>query len=285
MKTKTLWTALVLSVAPAFTAAAADGPDRWQLGTASSLSTGNYGSLTSTKVVHTPFMIRRLFADGDLTLIVPMTCVDGNGDVTVVDGRPARTEQNGTGRTTSTDATTGRTTVSTTRTASANVPQTVCGVGDLVVRGRYYLLDEAAWFPTVALRAHVKLPTASVTRGLGTGRSDEGVGVETTKTIGQGLAVMLDAGFTFVGEPSDVTYNNAWWYAVGLGRDLTPHVNVSAFYEHDRAIVTGFEDARDVLAAVSVKGPNGWRFQGSALFGLSSGAPARGMALGASRRF
>ena len=68
-------------------------------------------------------------------------------------------------------------------------------------------------------------------------------------------------------------------------RDLTPRVNLSAFYEHDRAIVTGFEDARDMLAAVSITAPNGWRFQGSALFGLSSGAPARGIALGASRRF
>ena len=53
-----------------------------------------------------------------------------------------------------------------------------CGIGDIIVRGRYYLLDERGWLPTIAVRAHVKAPTASAERGLGTGRPDEGVGVE-----------------------------------------------------------------------------------------------------------
>ena len=45
-----------------------------------------------------------------------------------------------------------------------NHSMTACGLGDIVVRGRYYLLDERGWVPTIALRAHVKAPTADAER-------------------------------------------------------------------------------------------------------------------------
>ena len=68
------------------------------------------------------------------------------------------------------------------------------------MRGRYYVLDERAWYPTIALRAHVKVPTASEEKGLGTGRADEGVGVEVSRTIGRGLMAMVDGGYTVIGD-------------------------------------------------------------------------------------
>ena len=158
-------------------------------------------------------------------------------------------------------------------------------MGDVVVRGRYYLLDERRWLPTIALRAHVKAPTASAERGLGTGRPDEGVGLEISRTIAGGTLAMVDGGYTVIGKPDGVVYNNNWWYDVGIGQDVRKVVNVSVFFEEYRAIVPGLANPRDVLAAVSVTGASGWRFQVAGEFGLSDGAPDHAVTFGTSKRF
>jgi hypothetical protein len=62
-------------------------------------------------------------------------------------------------------------------------------------------------------------------------------------------------------------------------------VNLSVFVEEYRAIVPGLENARDVLALVTIKGASGWRIQLGGELGLSSGAPDHSFVLGASRRF
>jgi hypothetical protein len=233
----------------------------------------------SHDVLHTPITARRLFDDGDLTLVFPFTCISGDGGVTVVDGSPVRNERSGT----SSPSRDGNI-----RPGTETITQedTRCGIGDVVVRGRYYLLDERGWLPTIAVRGHVKAPTASAARGLGTGRPDEGVGIEVSRTIGGGLLAMVDGGYTIIGKPADVDYNNNWWYDVGVGRDLANGLlNLSIFFAEDRAIVSGLANARDILTAVTVRGPSGWRVQVSGQVGLSDGAPARGVTLGASRRF
>ena len=161
-----------------------------------------------------------------------------------------------------------------------------CGMGDIVVRGRYYLLDERGWAPTIAVRAHIKAPTASAQRGLGTGRSDEGVGLEVSRTFAGGTIAMVDSGYTVIGKRAGVDFNNNWWYDIGIGQDVAKGVvNLSVFFEESRAIVPGLANAREVLAAVSLRGASGWRVQVSGGFGLSDGAPDHGVTFGASRRF
>jgi hypothetical protein len=272
--------------------------EQWQVGSAPSFTSGTYGTDSRTDVFYTPFTARRLFTDGDLTLVFPITCLRGNGAVTIVDGTPmpadaSRTSAKASGTTTRTVATndsaarTGASGTATTATVSdtAGPPSTICGSGDIGVRGRYYVLDEREWWPTVALRAHLKIPTAAPGKGLGTGRPDEGVGVEVSRMLGGGFMAMFDAGYTIIGKPTGVEYRNGWWYDVGIGQDLANGaVNVSVFFEEYSTIVPGLENARDILAAVTVKGAL-WRLQVSGGFGFSDGAPDHGFMLGASRRF
>ena len=97
---------------------------------------------------------------------------------------------------------------------------------------------------------------------------------------------MVDGGYTVIGKPAGVDFNNNWWYDVGIGQNLAKGaVNLSVFFEEYRTIVPGFANARDILAAVSLTGPSGWRVQVSGQFGLSDGAPDHGVTFGASRRF
>ena len=258
--------------------------EQWQVGTAPSFSSGRYGTATRTDVFYTPITARRLFDDGDLTFVIPMTCIRGNGGVIIVNGMPVRQERIDGTTGTRTGTTDGARTGTTTATPAAP-PTTACGLGDIIVRGRYYVLDEASWFPTIALRAHVKAPTASVERGLGTGRPDEGVGVEVSRTIGRGLMAMVDGGYTLIGDQPGFDLDNTWWYDFGLGQNLAKDiVNLSVFVEEYRALVSGLENSRELVAAVSLKSASGWRVQASASVGLSDGAPDRGFTLGASRR-
>ena len=273
-----LWVTLLLFPLNAY----AQG-EQWQVGTAPSFSSGRYGTDTRTDVFYTPFTARRLFDDGDLTFVIPMTCIRGNGGVIVVNGMPVRQERLDAAQT---EMRTGTTDTTRTGATAAAMPTTACGLGDIIVRGRYYVLDERAWYPTVALRAHVKVPTASEENGLGTGRADEGVGVEVSRTIGRGLMAMVDGGYTVMGDRPGLDLNNTWWYDVGLGQNLAKDVvNVSVFVEEYRALVSGLENSRELVAAVSVKSASGWRLQISGSKGLSDGAPDRGFTLGASRRF
>jgi hypothetical protein len=282
----------MLTIAPPAVHAA---EDQWQVGTAPSFSSGRYGTDARTNVLHTPITARRLFDAGDVTFVVPVTCISGNGDVTVVNGSPVRQQRAG-GETSrgsaatqpASDARTGRTgSAAPTASAEPLAPVTRnCGFGDVVVRGRYFVVDQRGWMPTIAVRAHVKSPTASAERGLGTGRFDEGAGLEITRTFGQGVMAMADAGYTVMGEPAGFDFNNVWWYDVGIGKDLLNEaVNLSVFFEESRAIVPGLAVARDILAAVSVKGSGGWRLQVSGQIGLSDGAPDHGISIGTSRRF
>ncbi len=277
----------------------ADDPT-WQVGTAPTFSTGTYGTDTRTNIVYVPATVRRLFENGDVTLVAPFLCISGNGSVTNLGGIPIRKEQSGNSGSSSTTSSSSGSGSSSSSGGSGRgrgsddlspgtgaLPGTVttCGVGDLVLRGRYYVLDEHDWMPTVAIRGHVKIPTADADRGLGTGRFDEGVGVELTKTLRPGWMALLDGGYTFIGNPSGVDFNNQWWYDIGLGHDVTKAMNLSVFYEEYRSIVPGLPNPRDLLVSLSIKGEQGWRYQVSPLVGLSSGAPDFALTVGVSRRF
>ena len=255
--------------------AAARAADEWQVGTAPSFSSGRYGTDSRTEVLHTPITARRLFKDADLTLVFPVTCIWGrrrrdrrqrharadraarsrrDHDAYDADSRRALRQHVATRRTTP-SRTTADVVAPTVDTSVVRTTVSACGMGDIVVRGRYYVVDERAWMPTVAIRAHVKAPTADAERGLGTGRPDEGVGLEISRTFGRGFMAMVDGGYTVIGQPTGVEYNNNWWYDVGFGQNLgSDAVNLSVFFSEYRAIVPGLANARDMLVALNVKG-------------------------------
>jgi hypothetical protein len=270
-----IWITLIVLVAPAL-ARAAD--EEWQVGSTPSFSSGRYGTDTRTEVLQTPITARRLFSRGDVTVVLPLLCVWGSGNVTVVNGIPVRQER------LANAGTSLRGTATVTPVSTRN-----CGLGDVVVRGRYYLVDERGWLPTIAIRGHVKTPTADAAQGLGTGEPDEGAGLEVSRTFQSGTTAMVDGGYTAIGQPAGAIYNNNWWYDIGLAQDIgfraKPMVNVGIFYEEYRAIVPGLENARDVLATLSLKGAKGWRVQLAGELGLSSSAPDHSFTIGAGRRF
>lgn len=272
---------LVVALVSPMVSDAADQPSDqkvqdWQVGFSPTYMSGNYGTSSTTSITYLPLSIRRLYDNGDLTFTVPYICITGDGAVTVLNGVPNRVSKSGT----STGGGKSKKPGNVEPTSSTD-----CGIGDLVFRGRYYLVDEHGPVPTVAVTGRVKIPTADADRGLGTGRFDESFGVEMSKTLIGKWIGFVDFGYTFIGDPQDVNLRNQWYYDFGAGYNVTNKLLLSMYYEEYRALVEGLSNPRDLLFALNYKATSALRFNASILVGLSSGAPDYGLTGGVSWRF
>ncbi len=269
---------------------AKDTIENWQIGFTPYYSSGDYGTASTTTITYLPLSIRRLFDNGDITLVIPYISITGSGAVTVLSGVPNRTSGSGaTGSGSSGGGGQGQGqgkgkkpgTVSPTDPTES----TDSGLGDIILRGRYYLLDERGPFPTLALTGRIKFPTADADRGLGTGKFDEGLGLEVTKKLIGNWIGFLDLGYTFIGDPPTANLRNQWNYDLGLGYYFTKDFLGSFYYEEWRALVEGLSNPRDLLFAMNYKATSILRFNASLLVGLSDGAPDYGLTGGLSFRF
>jgi len=248
-----------------------DGMEKWQIGLSATYMSGNYGTDVRTNTLYVPLSIRRLFQDGDITLIIPYVRITSNGSVTFVNGVPVRIQ------------TTGATTTRTTHE----------GLGDIILQGRYYILNEREYLPATAVIAHVKFPTADDSKGLGTGDWDEGIGLELSKRFGENWVGFLDGGYSVignpekvVGRPAGVPLKNQWWnYDIGLGYYLTRALLASVFYEEWRTLVPGTVNPRDILFSLMYKATQTVRFNVAFEKGISNDAPDYGITGGVSFRF
>ena len=255
----------------------------WQVGFSPTYSSGDYGTASTTNITYLPLAIRRLFDNGDITFTMPYICVHGDGAVTVLSGVPNRVSKSDSSSTTSSSSTgKGK------NKQPGNVEPTSstdCGIGDLILRGRYYLVDEVGWVPTIAVTGRIKFPTADSDRGLGTGRFDESFGVEVTKKLVGSWLGFVDFGYTLIGDPPDVNLRNQWYYDLGVGYNVTKKLLVSMYYEEYRALIEDLSNPRDLLFALNYKATSSLRFNASFLVGLSDGAPDYMLTGGISWRF
>lgn len=258
-------------------------PPQWRVSATVNYSSGSYGADSRTNILYAPMTVRRIFRDGDVSLTIPFVSISGTGAVRLVGGVPTRTSS----------------TPASPVTAPAGGPgngkspggsplsssTTDSGLGDIILRGRYYLIEESTRMPLVALTGRVKLPTADADRGLGTGEFDEGAGVELTKSLTDRWLTYLSAGYNIIGDAPGTNFNNQWWYDIGVGYDVTDNLHMSVFYEEYRALVNTVNNARDLLALTSYVVNDTVHLTGSLLVGLSNGAPNYGLGGGVRFRF
>ena len=293
------------------------GPDKkpaqtWQVSLTPTYTSGNYGTTSRTDFLYVPFSVRRLFRDGDVTLIVPYVQVTSDGKVVLVSGTPNRVDNRGRGSSGSGGSGSGGSgsggsgsggsgsggsgsgsgsgsggsdddSELTGQTAGSRA--TRGGLGDIVLKGRYFLVGERDWIPTIAVTGRIKFGTASASQGLGTGKTDEGAGLEFSKSLTDDLLAFVDTGYTIIGRAEGLNLRNQWNYDLGLGYYVTNALLVSVYYEEYRSIVSGLQNPRDLLVAMNLKSSDSLRFNASTQIGLSNGAPDYGITAGLSLRF
>jgi hypothetical protein len=74
------------------------------------------------------------------------------------------------------------------------------GLGDTELKLKYRLLDEKDRIPAFAISGKLKIPTASKSKGLGTGKADFGITSIATKSLSKRVVLHLNLGYTFIGE-------------------------------------------------------------------------------------
>lgn len=255
---------------------------QWRVSATVNYSSGSYGTDSRTNILYAPMTVRRMFRDGDVSLTVPFVMISGTGAVRLVGGVPTRT---GSATASSVGALAAGSGGKGPGASPLSSSTTDGGLGDIILRGRYYLIEESTIMPLVALTGRVKLPTADAESGLGTGEFDEGAGVELTKTLTDRWLAYLDGGYNIIGEAPGTSFNNQWWYDVGIGYDVTDNLHMSVFYEEYRALVNTVNNARDLLALTNYMVSDTVHLTGSLLVGLSNGAPNYGFGCGIRFRF
>jgi len=256
---------------------------QWRVITTVNFSSGTYGTDSTTNILYAPMTVRRLFRDGDVSLTIPLVMISGTGAVRLVGGVPTRTGSASVSPVGALAAGSGGGKGPGASPLSSST--TDGGLGDIILRGRYYLIEESSIMPLVALTGRVKLPTADADTGLGTGEFDEGVGVELSKFFADRWLAYLDGGYNIIGDAPGTNFNNQWWYDVGIGYDVTDNLHMSVFYEEYRALVNTVNNARDLLALTNYIVSDTVHLTGSLLVGLSNGAPNYGFGCGVRFRF
>ena len=255
----------------------------WQIGFTPSYSSGNFGTNTTSDFFYGPWSIRRYFRDGDVSLVIPFVVASTDGQSTFVDGRAQRVDKKDSVDNNVECKGKGKGSCLTGRGEGQNV--TTAGLGDIVLRGRYYVFEEQRYLPLVAVTARMKFPTANVSQGLGTGAFDHGYGVEISKLIGEKWLAFLDGGYNFIGNPDGLELQNQYWYDIGTGYYLTKDLLASVYFEEYRTIVPGFVNIRDFFLAMNYRASSAWRFNGGVAVGVSNGAPDYVLSIGTSYRF
>lgn len=277
----------------------------WQISFTPSYSHGNFGTSTTSEFIYVPFSIRRLFPKGDISLVIPSVTAITDGRTTVVGNTAFRVDDNsgsnsGSGGGGSDDDggcsgkgsnVSGKDRVCGTTTRTVGQKVTTTGIGDVILRGRYYLVEEQEYVPLIAVTARLKFPTANASQGLGTGEFDHGYGVEISKLIGTSWLVFFDGGYNVIGDPDRgdgsgrLGLRNQYWYDVGTGYYVTKDLLASVYFEEYRALRPGLPNARDVFFSSNYRLSVAWRVNGGVAVGLSNGAPDYVLSVGTSYRF
>ncbi len=273
----------------------------WQFSSSISYSSGDFGTNSTTDFIYIPFTMKRLFERGDISFTVPFVSSTTDGQVVFVNGAPTQIENDNSGSGSNNSGSgssgsggsgsnsgkgSGKNKGSTELTGQIpGTSRTESGLGDLVLRGRYYLVDEANYVPLIAVTGRIKFPTADEDRGLGTGEFDKGFGFEFSKFFGDDWIGYADVGYTFIGDPPGLELQDQWYFDFGAGYYFTDFLIGDVLYEERRALVDGQSNPRDFLFSLFLIADSAWRVNTSFMVGLSDGAPDYELTGGLGYRF
>lgn len=206
-------------------------------------SSGDYGASSDTTMVSIPFAYRLINGPWTWGATIPWLMVDGPGNVNRDIGRFGP--------------------------AGANRSES--GIGDLLLSG-LRTLDTGNAGLGLDVGARVKLPTASESKGLGTGETDVHFLADLYATSGT-LKPYGTLGYKILGEPAGTSLNNVFWLDVGATYRLSDTRSVGAMW-HMQESASAFSGSQSDLTGYYVmQFDSQWRGQFYGLIGFSSGSP------------
>jgi len=169
------------------------------------------------------------------------------------------------------------------RTSGGGRSSTESGIGDAVLRAGRRLWRDPEGQVSFNGALLIKLATGDEDRGLGTGATDVGVQLSADRKVGAYSFIAL-AGYTQVGEPTGVSYDNVVSYGIGVNRSFV-RTNVFASLQGQTSAVPGATSPLQVdLGFFRILSAD-YVVIAHAFLGLSDGSPDGGVGLGIVRWF
>jgi hypothetical protein len=163
--------------------------------------------------------------------------------------------------------------------------QTEDGLGDILLRGEYILVEEEPIIPEIRGLIKIKFPSADEDKGLGTGEFDETLGLLFSKTFGQRLVTYLDLTYTFIGAPPGIDFDNTFGWSIGAAYLVARPVTLYGFLDGATAVSPGQDDPLELRFGAEVRVTRAIRLTGSVTVGLTDGSPDYGLSSGLVFRF
>ena len=245
---KLMYAVLLVSWACAPVNAEPDGSYTVTLGV--DVSSGDYGGTEETDLIFMPVSLSYSSFPWTFRLTVPYLRIDG--PVSVVDGQPVAT-------------------------TSAN-NTTEDGLGDLSLAVTYSVEDPLPGGIFVDLKTRLKAPTASRSKGLGTGRRDISVQADLFKAAGN-WTPFATLGYKFTGDPPDLDLNDSAFASIGTDYRLKGPWHLGASLDYREPISQLSDDGLEFVPYAA------WRIRPSVILntylvlGLSDGSPDQGFGL------
>ncbi len=231
----------------AYGAEEAVGENRWNISAGGSYSRGSYG-LSEKTTIGTIYSSGRYRADfWEVSVYVPYLFVTGPS--TPEEGAITGDDDGG--------------------------KSSVNGIGDIWLRGRYYLRNEGELFqhaPAVDVLAGFKVPVADQDKGLGTGEPDCRIGVGFLKRAGN-FILMSDFQYEFRGQPSGTDLKNRFISSLGAGYPVHEKGSLYVFFDGRTQSVKGAEAPAEVTLLGNWKVKPELLLQAYVGAGLTEGSP------------
>lgn len=224
-----IWTAaLVMAMGPLW--AAQEASYRMLVSAGVGRFSGDYGDDEKTTLDVLSLGARWYLRRGEIQASVPYLRIDGAADVTWIDGQP----------------------IAVATAPATDTQRKESGLGDIVLRGDYYLVTGSDTRPWVIGLVRVKLPTGNEDRGLGSGATDFEAGLSLIQKTGP-VSWLADVGYTFVGNPRGLDARNEVRLGAGVSIPFGKEDRSSTYlyFENRTNRYSGSADRRSIALGVS----------------------------------
>lgn len=136
---------------------------------------------------------------------------------------------------------------------------TTSGLGDITTSLTYNLMNEEDSLLSLSAKGEIKLGTADVAVGLGTGVNDYFGELDASKSFGD-LNINAGLGYAILGSPGEIEindvkksiyFNNIFFGSLGADYQLTDSLNVGMEIDAGQATETGGSEQRDLSLSIS----------------------------------
>ena len=262
---------LLLIGAPVAHAATTDS-GRFSLSAGADYSSGKYGTDTTTDIWSVPVAAAYQTDRWTFKLTVPYINISGAGNVIPGVGKVNNGNPRGRGRGNG---------------GAMPAPETTAngsasGLGDITASAGYELFGSADRTFGLDLTGKVKFGTADENKGLGTGKNDYGLSLDTYKVSGAWTA-FGGVGWMKYGSSQYIQLKNGFNANIGADYKLNSSNNIGAYYYYRERIADTGASQSEIAAYWNHKFNDSLRVQAYALAGFADGSPDYGV--GASLKY